>query len=160
MRPDARPAPSLALPRGRLLAVVFLLGAATAARSDGPTSNEIRFDILGLRNDKGTVNCALFTSADGYPGDDSKAARRMKTIIEHGRAACVFDEPRPGTYAFAFFHDENENGKLDTNFLGMPSEGVGASNDAHSTFGPPKWDDARFEHKDGLQALEVHARYL
>jgi len=160
MRADARLPLFLALPRGRLLAALFLLCAATAARSDGPTSNEIRFDILGLRSDKGTVNCTLFTSADGYPNDESKAARRVKTIIEHGRAACVFDEPRAGTYAFSFFHDENENGKLDTNFLGMPSEGVGASNDAHSALGGPKWDDAKFEHKDGLQALEVHAHYL
>jgi uncharacterized protein (DUF2141 family) len=134
--------------------------AATAARSDGPTSNEIRVEVVGLRSDKGTVDCLLFSSADGFPGDAAKAAGKMKAIIEHGRAACTFDEPRAGTYAVAFIHDENENGKLDTNFLGIPSEGIGASNDAKATFGPPKWDDAKFVHALGLQALELHPHYF
>jgi uncharacterized protein (DUF2141 family) len=134
--------------------------ATSAARSDGPTSNEIRVDVVGLRSDKGTVDCLLFNSAEGFPGDASKAVGKMKSIIEHGRAACTFDEPRAGTYAVAFIHDENENGKLDTNFLGIPNEGIGASNDAKATFGPPKWDDAKFVHALGLQALEIHPHYF
>ena len=159
MRPNRTPALLDGLQAATVLIAIALL-CAPAARSDGPTSNQIRVDILGLRNDHGTVNCLLFNSADGFPNDGDKAVQHMKSIIEHGRAACEFDEPRPGTYAIAFIHDENENGKLDTNFLGMPSEGVGASNDAKATFGQPKWDDAKFEHAPGLQDLELHAHYL
>jgi uncharacterized protein (DUF2141 family) len=143
-----------------VLVALALFVPSPAARSDGPTSNEIRVEILGLHSDKGLVRCLLFNVADGYPGDADKALQKMSAVIEHGRAACTFDDPRAGTYAVAFIHDENENGKLDTNFLGIPSEGVGASNDAKSTFGKPSWDDAKFEHALGLQALELHARYF
>ena len=44
----------------------------------------------------------------------------------------------------AAYHDENGNGKLDTNFLGIPSEGVAASNDAKGTMGPPSYEKAKF----------------
>ena len=57
-------------------------------------------------------------------------------------------------------HDENSNGKLDRNFVGMPKEGVGASNDAKGSFGPPKFADARFSYKGGPQEPMIHLRYL
>jgi len=47
-------------------------------------------------------------------------------------------------YAVSVFHDENYNGKLDTNLLGIPREGVGASNDARGNFRPPKFGAAAF----------------
>jgi uncharacterized protein (DUF2141 family) len=50
-----------------------------------------------------------------------------------------------GTYAIACYHDENNNGKLDTKFMGIPKEGTGASNDARGTMGPPKFKDAKFQ---------------
>ena len=59
----------------------------------------------------------------------------------------------PGDYAVSVFHDENSNGKLDRNFMGMPKEGVGKSNDAAGHFGPPKYDDARFSYKGGQQCV-------
>ncbi len=146
------------------LAFAALTLGGPSARSDDRDGevkfNEIRFDILGLRNDHGVVTCLLFNSADGYPADATKAVARFKSIIEHGRAACTFDDPRAGTYALAFIHDENENGKLDTNFLGIPAEGIGASNDAHGPLGRAGWDEAKFEHQSGLQSLQLHAKYF
>jgi uncharacterized protein (DUF2141 family) len=44
----------------------------------------------------------------------------------------------------AVFHDENGNGKLDTNFLGIPREGVGVSNNKLRKLGPPTWEDSKF----------------
>jgi uncharacterized protein (DUF2141 family) len=49
-------------------------------------------------------------------------------VIIDGRAVCEFPGVTPGTYAISVFHDENSNGKLDTNLLGIPREGVSASN--------------------------------
>ena len=44
----------------------------------------------------------------------------------------------PGRYALSAFHNENDNGELDTNLLGVPSEGYGFGNDASAAFGPPR----------------------
>ncbi len=65
--------------------------------------------------------------------------------IEDGKSEVAFKNVPPGIYAISLFHDENNNGKLDTNFLGIPKEDTGSSNNAPANFGPPKWDDAKFE---------------
>jgi uncharacterized protein (DUF2141 family) len=77
-----------------------------------------------LRNVKGQVVCALHASADGFPKNGDKAIAQAKSRIASGYAVCDFPDVKEGTYAIAVFHDENSNGKLDTNFMGMPSEGV------------------------------------
>ena len=55
----------------------------------------------------------------------------------------VFDNVEPGEYALTVLHDENGNGKLDTNLLGMPKEGYGVSNNAFRRFGPPRFREAK-----------------
>ena len=47
-----------------------------------------------------------------------------------------------GRYAVKAFHDENDNGELDTNLVGIPSEGYGFANDPSTTFGPPDFEEA------------------
>lgn len=54
-----------------------------------------------------------------------------------------------GSYALRVMHDRNGNQELDSNLVGMPTEPWGFSNDAAGNFGPPGWDDARFELEDG-----------
>ena len=50
----------------------------------------------------------------------------------------------PGTYAAEAYQDENDNHKIDRNLLGLPTEGIGFSNDAPMRFGPPSFTDAQF----------------
>lgn len=52
---------------------------------------------------------------------------------------------QPGTYGLRFYHDENENGKLDANRFGIPSENYGFSNNATGVMGPPKYKNTLFE---------------
>ncbi len=56
-------------------------------------------------------------------------------------------------------HDENGNGKMDTNWLGMPAEGYGATRDPRGSFGPPKFKDAAFSYKGGGALMRIQARY-
>jgi uncharacterized protein (DUF2141 family) len=99
--------------------------------------------IEGFRSDAGHAFVALHASSDGFPGAES-AARVARTPIAEGETAVTFDAVAPGTYAVAVVHDENGNGKLDTNLLGIPREGVGASNGAQGRFGAARFDDAEF----------------
>ena len=73
---------------------------------------------------------------------------------------CNFSGVTPGRYAVSVFHDENNNGKLATNFVGMPKEGVGASTNAKGHFGPPKFDAAAFRFAGGRQELKIKMTYL
>ncbi len=138
-----------------------MVWAATSPSRDHPTrANLIHVDIVGLRNDRGQVLCALYSSSLGFPKNSDKAAAHAKSEISHERAVCEFPGITPGTYAISVFHDENSNGKLDANLLGIPCEGVGASNNARGHFGPPKFEAAAFQFAGGKLELKMTIAYL
>jgi uncharacterized protein (DUF2141 family) len=140
-----------------VLASVVLTGGSAAA--DEPQANTVSLDVTGLRSSSGTVRCALYSSAEGFPKDPSKAVARGTAAIKDKHAVCEFTNVAPGTYAASFIHDENNNGKLDTNWLGIPKEGYGASNNARGSMGPPKFGDARFIYRGGALTLKLTTQY-
>src|SRR5258708_2936742 len=129
----------------KLIVIAILACALLSSFYDAPfaddarAANVITFEVVGLRNNNGIVGCSLFNSADGFPDKTDKAIKLANGKIADGRAICEFSNVAPGDYAISAFHDENSNGKLEKNFIGMPKEGVGASNDAKASFGPPKF---------------------
>jgi len=98
--------------------------------------------VEGLRSNVGFLRLALFDQAKEFPRgadvhDQDVAAKR-------GRVDVVFKNIKPGTYAAAIHHDENANKSMDTNFIGLPEEGYGFSNNARVIFGPPTFEAASF----------------
>ncbi|HKR26614.1 MAG TPA: DUF2141 domain-containing protein [Terriglobales bacterium] len=122
--------------------------------------NVIHVGIDGFRTDKGQVICSLYSSAEGFPKNAGEAIAHSKSPIANRHADCEFSGIQPGTYAISVFHDENSNGRLDTNFLGIPREGVGASNNARGHFGPPKFHDAAVAYSGGEMHLRIVITYL
>ena len=51
-----------------------------------------------------------------------------------------FDSISAGKYAIQFFHDENENQKMDFSLIGIPKEKFGSSNNVKPVLGPPKFE--------------------
>jgi uncharacterized protein (DUF2141 family) len=141
-------------------ATVFVPAVACLPQSQPPQVNFIHVEIDGLRNDKGEVLCALFASAEGFPKSAVQAAAHAKSRISHGHASCGFSGIASGTYAVSVFHDENSNGKMDTNLMGIPREGVGASNNPKGHFGPPKFEAAAFQVSGGRIDLKITINYL
>lgn len=140
----------------RFALLASMLGIApTLASAD---TSEVVVQIDGLRSDRGEVRGALFHSPEGWTDEGREVATCHAEIRGH-HATCVMTGVAPGTYAFAFLHDENDNGALDRDFIGWPQEGFGFSNDAAPGLGPPSYESARFAH-DGIETeLHVHARY-
>lgn len=148
---------------GGLIAALISACAAlgqTPAPPAEPAENVIHVEVSSLRNDKGQVLCALFSSAEAFPKKAEKAVARLTAKISQQQAVCDFTGVALGTYAVSVVHDENSNGKLDTNFIGMPGEGVGASNDAKGHMGPPKFAAASFRYEGGRFELKIHVKYL
>ena len=138
----------------------FLAVEHCQPQAQPPQANLIHVEVAALRNSKGRVSCALYSSADGFPKEQRKAVAHVLSPISEKKAVCEFPGVEPGIYAVAVFHDENSNGKLDANFLGIPREGVGASNDARGHLGPPKFDAAAFHFSGGRMNLKVGINYL
>jgi uncharacterized protein (DUF2141 family) len=143
------------------VAGVLLLGSASGAPAPGepPGTASLTVRIQGLKNDRGQVAVALFARAEGFPRSE-RAFRGQLARIEGGRALVSFRSLRPGTYAVAVLHDENQNNKMDFNFLGMPLEGYGFSNDASALFGPPSFQRASFRLLPRPSAVTISARYF
>lgn len=101
--------------------------------------------IQKIRSDKGVIRLTLFTKEADYMKIFSigKAVPAKKNEL-----SITFDNLPAGQYAITVLHDENDNGKLDSNFFGIPKEGVGFSNNASATFGPPSWEKAKFKLED------------
>jgi uncharacterized protein (DUF2141 family) len=136
------------------------LGRGGLAQAQQTPQNLIHVEIHGLRNDKGQVLCAIYSSADGFPKKEDKALAHAKSSISDSHAVCEFSGLNAGTYAISVFHDENSNGKLDRNFIGIPREGVGASNNAKGHFGPPKFEAAAFRFSGSRLELRITVTYL
>ena len=127
-------------------ALIFPLAALAADLSlnvaDGPAT-------------EATLYVALYNDAASYA--DSKALASQTAPMQGGKARLVFTGLAPGRYALRAFADENGNGKLDTNLMGMPTERYGFSNDAKGNRAAPGFDAAAIRVDADLQTA-IHLR--
>jgi uncharacterized protein (DUF2141 family) len=143
----------------RLVAVLLLASVLLPSVAQAPCPG-IHVKILNIRNSTGTVACALFESPDGFPGEYLHFATNVMVIkIRKSQARCDFEDIPPGTYAMAVVHDENMNGKLDTNWLGMPTEGYGFSNNAKARLRAPAFSEASFKYDGRSVDLTMSLQY-
>jgi len=120
----------------------------------------IHVQILDIRNSTGAVACALFEAPEGFPKKFLKFATNITMIkIRDTQARCNFLDIPPGTYALAVIHDENMNGELDTNWLGVPKEGYGFSNDAKASMSAPSFEAASFPYDGQNLDLTITLNY-
>jgi uncharacterized protein (DUF2141 family) len=147
---------------------LFLLsslgGGARAEGAEGvhPATAECALSIRlsGFRSDEGQVLVAIFRGESGFPGESEKAIKRAVTSVRGGEARVHVHDLPPGEYAVAVVHDENRNNALDTNFLGIPKEGLGISNNAKIRVGPPKYRDAKFSIDGGAVTQSIKIVYF
>nr|WP_321223046.1 DUF2141 domain-containing protein [uncultured Psychroserpens sp.] len=109
------------------------------------TGQDVTVKIKNLESNKGKVYVAVYDSEGAFLNTGLKS---IMTKITGNSCEVTFKDIPKGVYAISMFHDENDNKKLDSNFLGIPKEDYGCSNNARGLMGPPKWDDAKFEVKD------------
>jgi uncharacterized protein (DUF2141 family) len=120
----------------------------------------LQVELTGLRNDKGHVLASLYNSAAGYPDDPGKAFRNQKILIRNRKALLTFSSIPAGTYALAILHDENDDLKMNTNWIGLPKEGYGFSNNVMGTFGPPSFTKASFRYNGSTDSkISIRTRY-
>lgn len=125
-----------------------------------PSWPGIHVEILEIENSRGKIGCALFESEEGFPSKFMHHATNIVSIeIRDTRASCNFAEIPQGTYALAVIHDENMNGELDTNWMGIPKEGYGFSNDVKIRGGAPSFDDAGFRYEGQTLEMTITLNY-
>ena len=119
-----------------------LMVGALAAAGPAPAA-DLTVEVVGLGSDRGNVHFALYDNPATFP-DDEVRLRGTHVPIAGRRAVAVFKDLAPGPYAVAVYHDENANIKFDKNWIGIPTEGFGFSNNPRTFLGPPTPKDAAF----------------
>lgn len=105
---------------------------------------DLNVEVKNVKPKQGVVVVALFDKPSDFPVAAKRLAAR---VVEAGGESITvtFQGLGAGRYAVAAFQDENRNGKLDKNFLGLPTEPYGFSNDARGSMGPPSFDKAAID---------------
>lgn len=127
------------------LARILLLLLVTVIAQAQEEGGAIEVKILQIENAKGQMLIGLYDSEESWL---KKPAKGVFGKIIDGQSEANFTNIPVGTYAISVYHDADDDGELDT-LLGIPTEDTGRSNDAPARFGPPKWEDAKFEVKAG-----------
>lgn len=128
--------------------------------ADDATARTIHAQITEIKGDDGRIACAFFQSGDGFPITPPGSQAMIVTApIRDGDARCVFRDVPPGTYAIAAIHDENRNGDLDRDWLGIPTEGYGFSENARASLGAPSFKVASFPFDGGELFLTIRLQY-
>lgn len=83
----------------------------------------------------------------------------MMMKIKDTQGRCDFLDIEPGKYALAVIHDENMNGKMDTNWVGVPEEGYGFSAGADVSMSAPSFEDASFSYDGNDLDLTISLNY-
>lgn len=119
-------------------------------------SNPITLEITGISANGGQVQVAVFNSEATFL-DEKKYFKLVGQPVVNGQKTMTFslDLP-PGDYAISAFHDENGNGKLDKNWVGIPTEPYGFSNNFIAKWGKPTWEKTRFSSEKTGGKLRVN----
>jgi uncharacterized protein (DUF2141 family) len=143
-----------------LLALTYCALSMIASRTAGDPQaasppldlgrSSIAATFHGLRSSNGYLRVSLYDRSDDFPNGMPVARRDIalqtldpKTPLDS--LSVTFEGLRPGTYAVCSFHDRKGSGKLTQNFLGIPQEEWGMSNDPRPRFRAPRFNEARFD---------------
>jgi uncharacterized protein (DUF2141 family) len=130
-----------------VIASLLLLFCAGFSSAQAQAST-LTVQVTQVKSTKGKILFALFNGADGFPGTHQKAFKLMEANPLVGTTTVRFENLPEGTYALAVFHDENKDGKLNTNLVGIPKEPYGFSNNARPAFSAPGFKEASFVFKN------------
>ena len=104
--------------------------------------NSLTVYISNIEKAKGNLEIGLFNSEKGFLKDGSQFLKK-KIKASGNTAKYTFSNLPKGNYAVAIFHDENLNSKCDTNFMGIPTEGFGFSNNYRPKISAPKFEQTK-----------------
>ena len=117
-------------------------------------TNSLTVTVSNIKTQKGTIMIGLYKDENTFL---DKVFKAQKTDANSTSVTVTFKNIPAGEYGISLFHDKDENGELNTNFIGIPSEPYAFSNNAKGMFGPAKWEDVKFSitEKETIQNIKL-----
>ena len=140
--------------------VLMLAGVAASLAAAPVQAGEVVITVTDLRSTKGVVRACMTTRADIFPKCIKDPNAHRVVVPAAQKLEIRFTGVKPGQYAIALLHDENNNNKADRALMMMPKEGFGFSRDAKVRMGPPSFESAAFTVEGGTSSQSIRMRYL
>ncbi|MCX6146256.1 MAG: DUF2141 domain-containing protein [Candidatus Kapabacteria bacterium] len=136
------------------LIILFFVNNAIAENEKG----NIKIEVLGFENNNGMARILIFSENEkkAFPNKKDQALMKFIVPIVNNKVDFEFKDLPYGNYAITVHHDENNNSKLDFNWIHIPNEGLGCTNDAKGFFGPPSFDKAKVVLNQKLLNLKIN----
>ena len=138
-----------------LCTLLFLITMGVLQSQEIPKSL-IQLEITGIKNNTGFIQISVFKSDTDF---DKDIFIKVIAVPASSEFQVSIPNLEVGRYAIAVYHDENKNQKLDKNFVGIPKEGYGFSNNAVGKLGPPKFSETSFSLDTNLKKLSIRMNY-
>ena len=136
---------------------IFLVSLFIHATSVLAQTASLEVKVNNIKSKKGSIRVGLFNTEKDF----LKNAVEGKVVKASGdEIMVVFENLQPGDYALSVIHDENENGKLDSNVFGIPKEGFAFGNNAMGSFGPPSFEKAKIAIGDQVVRQVINLKYM
>ena len=147
---------SKSLSIGALVVASVLAGSAQTGENRSTRTLHVRMD--GFENADGAAGVAVWTTARGFPERIEHAVATTYVPIQDGIAVARFAGLDPGNCAITVYHDKNDNRRFDKNWLGMPREAWGVSNNVRPRLRAPRFDEAMLKLPLGAGETRVEIR--
>jgi len=133
-------------PNDFILLLVFLfLFFAVASPAVSESTGNLIINISGFPSSEGFAMVALHNSEESYKGEEATAIAKTQIKVVDQKVQVIYANLVYGWYGISIYHDENTNGKMDKNAMGIPKEAYGFSNNAKGLFGKPGYEDVKFQ---------------
>jgi len=129
------------------IAVMISLAVVAACAQQAPAAKPtytLTIHVQGVNNQGGNIGVLVFNSEKGWAENRSVALRDVIEPAHPGAVIVTIPNLPAGDYAVAVCHDVNQNHKLDRNWIGIPNEQWGMSNNPHAYIKAPPFSKARF----------------
>lgn len=144
--------------------IVFMLLPIFGCANSTPSTNPLGFGSISISisncsSNDGTIRIAVYDSKETFSKPKKHIAGRVLPAQKNTPLSVEIPNIAHGEYAIALYHDLNDNGKLDKNTLGIPTEPYAFSNNPVIKWKPPTFEDARFELTSSSQELTIELKY-
>lgn len=123
-----------------LISIFFLNITMMKAQNSNTFTLTLNFEVT--KHDKGQILFALYDSKQNHMKESLKTSNAK---VENKKAKVSIQNLAEGDYSFSYFHDLDSSGKLNTNWIGIPTEPYGFSNGKKGKFGPPDFEDCKIK---------------
>jgi uncharacterized protein (DUF2141 family) len=126
----------------------------------GTLASNLTVQIDDIKNQEGQVCISLFQDGQGFPGNSKQSTERRCLDITNRPIVTVFKDVKPGEYAITVFHDVNKDGNLNQTSIGIPTEGIGFSNNIQVQISRPQFKEAAFNVAGPNTKLRIQMKYF